>query len=94
MSTTVIPVGHAGALYPKVPAAILDAMIRVLADLHEGCNGTRTFGAVGAPWEFNLRDLLRWCHLAADCLPGNSRYRVFWSLLSSARQATLLLLRA
>ena len=78
---------HAGALYPEVPATILDAMIRVLADLHEGCNGTRSFGAVGAPWEFNLRDLLRWCHLAADCLPEDSRYGVLLSLWSYATGA-------
>ena len=49
-------------------------MIRVLADLHQGCNVTRSFGAVGAPWEFNLRDLLRWCHLASDCLTRDYRF--------------------
>jgi midasin len=32
----------------------------------------RTFGRVGAPWEFNLRDVLRWCELAEAALelPG------------------------
>jgi midasin len=28
----------------------------------------RTFGRDGAPWEFNLRDVLRWCELAEAAL--------------------------
>ena len=31
----------------------------------------RVFGSQGGPWEFNLRDLLRWCELAQSALaPG------------------------
>ena len=58
---------------------MLDAMIEVVSDLHQGCNVARTMGTVGAPWEFNLRDLLRWCQLAADCLPQDSRCSTGWS---------------
>ena len=55
-----------GSLYPSIAAPILEAMVSTLDDLHQGCNVTRSFGAVGAPWEFNLRDLLRWCQLATS----------------------------
>ena len=56
---------HAGALHSSMAAPLLQAMVGTMHDLHQGCNVTHTFGAVGAPWEFNLRDLLRWCQLAA-----------------------------
>lgn len=32
--------------------------------LAEAVVRSRSFGRFGAPWEFNLRDLLRWCQLA------------------------------
>ncbi len=38
-------------------------MIAFLQTLHVGANEARSFGGVGGPWEFNLRDLLRWCQL-------------------------------
>ena len=39
-------------------------MVAVLADLHHAGSVARTLGTAGGPWEFNLRDLLRWCQLA------------------------------
>lgn len=45
-------------------------MATFLADLHHAANVARTFGAAGGPWEFNLRDLLRWCQLAEGALPA------------------------
>jgi midasin len=32
----------------------------------------RRFGRVGAPWEFNLRDVLRWCELAELVVFGSA----------------------
>ena len=55
-----------GSLHPSMPGPVLEAMVQTLDDLHQGCNVLKTFGAVGAPWEFNLRDLLRWCQLATS----------------------------
>jgi Midasin AAA lid domain len=45
-------------------------MAAFLADLHHAANIARTFGAAGGPWEFNLRDLLRWCQLAESAVPA------------------------
>ena len=32
----------------------------------------RTFGRSGSPWEFNLRDVLRWCQLAEHAAQGDA----------------------
>ena len=32
----------------------------------------RTFGRSGSPWEFNLRDVLRWCQLAEHATQGDA----------------------
>lgn len=39
-------------------------MVELLEALHESANVQRSFASTGGPWEFNLRDLLRWCDLA------------------------------
>lgn len=33
------------------------------------CHCSRVFAGAGGPWEFNLRDLLRWCELAESAVP-------------------------
>jgi midasin len=53
----------AGVLYPTMPSELLQHMVEFLHVLHTDARETRVFGAVGGPWEFNLRDLLRWCEL-------------------------------
>ena len=53
------------ALYPAVPTDVIERMVHFvgsLADASKTVGGT--FARAGAPWEFNLRDLLRWCDLA------------------------------
>ena len=44
-------------------------MVSFLKALHDGANIQRSFASAGGPWEFNLRDLLRWCQLAEGTLP-------------------------
>ena len=53
----------AGMLYPTVSGSLLDNMVEFLHVLHSNARESRVFGTVGGPWEFNLRDLLRWCEL-------------------------------
>ena len=55
-----------------MPRELLTRMVLLLDDLHHKTNVERAFGGAGSPWEFNLRDLLRWCHLAesARCIPS------------------------
>ncbi len=56
-------------LHPRLLPTTLRRMIALLAVLHDGASVGRTFGAAGGPWEFNLRDLLRWCQLAEAAVP-------------------------
>ena len=58
-----------GALHPAVPVPLRQRMVAFLAALHRGTNTERSFGAAGGPWDFNLRDLLRWCQLAEATPP-------------------------
>lgn len=50
-------------LFPAYPSDALNRMITFNARLHEEVMVRRSFGREGSPWEFNLRDLLRWLSL-------------------------------
>lgn len=50
-------------LYPTIPEATLQRMIEFNSCLHEEVVVKKTFGTDGQPWEFNLRDILRWASL-------------------------------
>ena len=62
---------NAGSLHPCIPADCLANMVSFLKALHEGANTLRSFASAGGPWEFNLRDLLRWCDLAEAAVPAH-----------------------
>ena len=47
-------------------------MIHFLGRLHVAANVDRRLGSVGGPWEFNLRDLLRWCQLLESHVPAEA----------------------
>ena len=53
----------AQALHPAIPAPSLRKMIAFNERMREDTMVGRKFGQAGAPWEFNLRDVLRWCQL-------------------------------
>lgn len=50
-------------LFPDYPTDILRGMIAFNARLSSEVTVHRSFGKDGAPWEFNLRDVVRWAHL-------------------------------
>lgn len=50
-------------LYPDFPADLLEKMISFNSQLHVETMVKRSFGREGSPWEFNLRDVLRWLAL-------------------------------
>lgn len=52
-----------GQLYPVFPADRLERMIAFNSRLHQATMVERTIGRAGSPWEFNLRDVLRWLDL-------------------------------
>ncbi|KIK69742.1 hypothetical protein GYMLUDRAFT_52909 [Collybiopsis luxurians FD-317 M1] len=49
-------------LHPDVDREMLRAMIAFNKSLDDSVSVERAFGREGAPWEFNLRDVLRWIH--------------------------------
>lgn len=52
-----------GQLYPEYPSELLGRMIAFNSRLHQATMVERTIGRAGSPWEFNLRDVLRWLDL-------------------------------
>ncbi|KAI2639493.1 midasin [Hypomontagnella submonticulosa] len=49
--------------FPAVPTETVQRMINFISSLEERILVERAFGSQGSPWEFNLRDTLRWLHL-------------------------------
>ncbi|KAI0138548.1 midasin [Hypoxylon sp. NC0597] len=49
--------------FPEVPTETVRRMINFISNLETRILVERAFGAQGSPWEFNLRDTLRWLHL-------------------------------
>ncbi|KAI1413627.1 midasin [Hypoxylon sp. FL1857] len=49
--------------FPKVSGETVRQMITFISNLETRILVERAFGAQGSPWEFNLRDTLRWLHL-------------------------------
>ena len=47
--------------YPDIGEGLLRQMIAFNMAVHHGTS--RDFASHGRPWEFNLRDILRWCEL-------------------------------
>ncbi|KAG6365441.1 hypothetical protein INS49_007052 [Diaporthe citri] len=56
----------AGKRYPNVPQDTIQNMIRFVSALDYETSVRKSFGAHGSPWEFNLRDSLRWLELLAS----------------------------
>ncbi len=46
--------------YPDIPLEQLEAVIALNQDLALATTGPERLGRSGAPWEFNLRDIMRW----------------------------------
>ncbi|BGP25033.1 midasin [Rhodotorula toruloides] len=53
----------ASALFPEVDVDVLSKMIEFNSRVHRETMDVRHFGTEGSPWEFNLRDVLRWLTL-------------------------------
>lgn len=53
----------ANHLYPEIKEDIVEKMIRFISLMEDELVHKKSFGAFGSPWEFNLRDTLRWLKL-------------------------------
>ena len=68
----------ATAAFTRLPPALLTKMIGFTRALQREVVVHRRFGHRGAPWDFNLRDLFRWCELIeADQQPPHWRPWVY-----------------
>lgn len=47
-------------IYPSVSEDICEKLVTFVAQLDKAVVKERSFGSLGGPWEFNLRDVLRW----------------------------------
>src|SRR3989338_9099125 len=50
-------------MYPEFDADLLRRMVDYIGRLHHATAVEHRFGRRGSPWEFNLRDVMRWCEL-------------------------------
>ncbi|KAK6953201.1 hypothetical protein Daesc_005501 [Daldinia eschscholtzii] len=55
--------------FPTVPPEIVRKMISFISNLETRILVEKAFGSQGSPWEFNLRDTLRWLHLLTSLDP-------------------------
>lgn len=61
-------------VFPSIEEDEVTRLIRFVAELDEQVVGRSAFGTLGAPWEFNLRDTLRWLQLlASQEFPASAR---------------------
>ena len=64
----------AKSLHPNVIESVINKMVQCNAELARlssmtDASGYR-FARAGAPWEFNLRDIMRWCELVTSIVPA------------------------
>ncbi|XP_074595793.1 midasin [Brevipalpus obovatus] len=53
--------------YTDIPKSILDKMVHFNERINEEINCNHSFARSGSPWEFNLRDIFRWCKMISLC---------------------------
>lgn len=77
----------AGKRYAEVPAETIQSMIRFVSSLDYETSIRKSFGSHGSPWEFNLRDSLRWLELLAskDPLLASAKASDFLNIIISQR---------
>ena len=75
-------------LYPAINPSLIEKIIQFNNRIHHDTMVAFKYGRQGSPWEFNLRDILRWCdliHLHPEISPKD-----FVDLIYLQRMRTLL----
>jgi midasin (ATPase involved in ribosome maturation) len=54
------------SMFPRIPESVLEKMIAFNDRLFHDTMVLGHYGKKGSPWEFNLRDISRWCSLMID----------------------------
>ncbi|XP_078068621.1 midasin [Mustelus asterias] len=61
----------ANTMFPAIGKNIISKMVHFNCKINQEVTVERKWGQKGGPWEFNLRDLFRWCQLMlVDQMPG------------------------
>ena len=55
--------------FPATPDEVVSMIINFVSQLEQEIVHQRRFGSQGGPWEFNLRDILRWLQLLSSTAP-------------------------
>ncbi|KAG9243517.1 hypothetical protein BJ878DRAFT_583161 [Calycina marina] len=55
--------------FSSMPEDVVATIIRFVSQLEDEIVHKRRFGSLGGPWEFNLRDTLRWLQLLSSSAP-------------------------
>ncbi|XP_067673927.1 midasin-like [Haliotis asinina] len=80
----------ATSMFPVIQEEMLAAMVDFNMDLHNQTMKQGLWGHRGGPWEFNLRDLFRWCELLlANQVPGDFNPGEYVRLVYTDRMRTL-----
>ncbi|KAK3322472.1 hypothetical protein B0H66DRAFT_590209 [Apodospora peruviana] len=76
--------------FEKIGEQTQHQLIEFMAKLDDAVVSKRRFGSQGSPWEFNLRDTLRWCDLltSQDALLGNRKPDDFLDVIIRQRFRT------
>ncbi|KAK7203075.1 hypothetical protein BZA70DRAFT_81081 [Myxozyma melibiosi] len=53
-------------LFPSIDESLAQSLVQFVSSLEREVSVKRSFGRLGAPWEFNLRDTLRWFQLLIE----------------------------
>ncbi|KOS17845.1 Midasin [Escovopsis weberi] len=52
--------------FPHLSGEVIDSLIKFVTQMEHQLVVERSFGAQGGPWEFNLRDILRWLNMLSS----------------------------
>ncbi|EFA84854.1 type A von Willebrand factor domain-containing protein [Heterostelium album PN500] len=74
--------------YPQIKPEVLAKMIEFNRVLHHDSMVDPKFGRKGSPWEFNLRDIFRWCDLVVADSEHLANYGRFVDLIYLQRMRT------
>lgn len=56
----------AARLYPTIPDTEIMKLVKFVVELNHNVSHKQAFGHAGGPWEFNLRDTMRWLSLLSS----------------------------
>ncbi|KAM0290211.1 hypothetical protein ACHAO9_005348 [Fusarium lateritium] len=73
--------------YPKISPPVINQLIQFVSQLDHKLSVEKSFGTQGSPWEFNLRDVLRWLKLldSSDPLLHNAHVDDFLDIIVRQR---------